>query len=193
MLRFHSLCAFALVANLAFGYAANAQDVDAGAFPLAVAGPTISPVIPEPVIPQSIPPELAADDLNLGWTLVRTIVVLGMVVFLAWLTLNVGLRKLLGIRPVVGTKLVTVLERVALDQKRSLFVVQVADEYLLLGGSDNSLNLISKLDSNVANRIPKPSNLPIQLSPFLKKMLGKKGDQSPAENSSVAPSSENHS
>ena len=57
--------------------------------------------------------------------------VLGIVVALAYLTLNVGLRKLLGIRTTGGARgLVEVLERVPLDQKRVLFVVRAGDELL---------------------------------------------------------------
>jgi flagellar protein FliO/FliZ len=130
-------------------------------------------VAAEPEIPSGVPPEFEG-EMNLGWTLLRTLLVLGIVVGLAWLTLNVGLRKLLGIRPVVGTRLVTVLERVTLDQKRSLFVVQVADEYLLLGGSDQSLGLITKLDAKAVAPLKASAPPPVQLSPLLKKLLAKK-------------------
>jgi flagellar protein FliO/FliZ len=138
------------------------------------------PLVAEPEIPKSEPPGLAGDtgveDLSLGWTLLRTMIVLGMVVALAWLTLNVGLRKLLGIRPVVGTSMVTVLERVPLDQRRSLFVVEAAGEVLLIGGSDNSLTLLSKLDRAEVDRIraARAAGQPVQLSPFLQKLLGRK-------------------
>jgi len=132
----------------------------------------------EPEIPRSEPPELAGgEELNLGWTLFRTMLVLAMVVGLAWLTLNVGLRKLLGIRPVVGTSMVTVLERVPLDQKRSLFVVEAAGEVLLVGGGDGSLSLISKLDRAEVDKLraaAASSRGPAQLSPFLQKLLGRK-------------------
>lgn len=144
----------------------------------------LKPVIPEPEIPKSEPPELAGEELNLGWTLVRTIIVLGMVIGLVYLSLNVGLRKLLGIKPVVGTSLVTVLERVSLDQKRSLFVVQAAGEVLLIGGSENSLTLISKLDAAEVDKLRAQPNAPapIQLSPFLQKLLGKKDAPPPPAN-----------
>jgi flagellar biogenesis protein FliO len=136
----------------------------------------------EPEIPKSEPPELAAEELNLGWTLVRTMVVLAMVIVLAWLTLSVGLRRLLGIRPVVGTSMVTVLERVTLDQKRSLFVVEAAGEVLLVGGGDGALSLISKLDRAEVERLRSESakSGPVQLSPFLKKLLGRKDAPPPA-------------
>ena len=150
----------------------------------ALVAPTMQPAAPvddgrrlaEPQIPISEPPELAADELNLGWTLARTMLVLAMVIGLAWLTLNVGLRRLLGIRPTVGTSMVTVLERVMLDQKRSLFVVEAAGEVLLVGGGDGALSLIAKLDRAEVDRLraESASGKPVQLSPFLKKLLGRK-------------------
>lgn len=135
----------------------------------------------EPEIPKSEPPELAAEEFSIGWTLFRTLVVLAMVVALAYLTLNVGLRKLLGIRSPVGTQMVTVLERVALDQKRSLFVVEAGGEVLLLGGGDSALTLITKLDRTELDRQRAAApDSPVQLSPFLRKLLGRKEAPSPA-------------
>ena len=135
----------------------------------------------EPEIPKSEPPELATEEFSLGWTLVRTMLVLAIVVALAYLTLNVGLRRLLGIRAPVGTSVVTVLERVALDQKRTLFVVEAGGEFLLIGGADSALTLITKLDRSEVNKLratTPPSAL--QLSPFLRKLLGRKeADSSP--------------
>lgn len=146
-----------------------------------VPGPApLDPRLIEPEIPRSEPPELAAEELNLGWTLLRTMVVLAMVVALAWLTLNVGLRRLLGIRSVVGTSLVTVLERVTLDQKRSLFVVEAGGEVLLIGGGDGALALITKLDRAEVDKARAASaSGSAQLSPFLQKLLGRKDSPPP--------------
>lgn len=169
----------ALILSLLVGVTAWAQSpslvapVDDGKPP---AAETIDGArLPEPEIPRSEPPELAAEDLNLGWTLARTMLVLAMVIALAWLTLNVGLRRLMGIRPTVGTNLVSVLERVTLDQKRSLFVVEAAGEILLVGGGDGSLSLISKLDRAEVDKLRAANpNQPVQLSPLLQKLLGRK-------------------
>lgn len=131
---------------------------------------------PEPEIPVSEPPDLLKDqaELDLGWSLVRTIVVLGIVVALAWLTLNVGLRRLMGIGPAAGRRgIVSVIERVPLDQKRTLYVVKAGDEVLLLGASDLSVNFLSKLDAKVVEEATKPAGQ-VTLSPFLQKLLGKK-------------------
>lgn len=149
---------------------------DAGAQVQAEAAPVARPNVAEPEIPISEPPELLKDqaDFDLGWSLVRTIVVLGVVVALAWVTLNVGLRKLMGIGPAAGRRgIISVLERVPLDQKRTLYVVKAGDEVLLLGASDLSVNFLSKLDAKAVEEAAKPAGQ-VTLSPFLQKLLGKK-------------------
>ena len=91
-----------------------------------------------------------------------------------WLTLNVGLRKLMGIGPAAGRRgIISVLERVPLDQKRTLYVVKAGDEVLLLGASDLSVNFLSKLDAKAVEEAAKPAGQ-VTLSPFLQKLLGKK-------------------
>lgn len=139
-----------------------------------------APSLDEPVIPPSVPPELAAEDLSLGWTLVRTMVVLVMVVVLAWLVLNVGLRKLMGIRPALGSSVVRVLERVTLDQKRALFVVEAAGEVLLIGGGEGALALIAKLDgAEIEKMKAQRASDAAQMSPFLQKLLGRRNANTP--------------
>jgi flagellar protein FliO/FliZ len=132
----------------------------------------------EPEVPRSEPPDLAAAELDLGWSLVRTLVVLGLVVAIAYLTLNVGLRKLLGLAPMGARKgLVSVIERVALDQKRALYVIKAGDELLLLGSADQTLSLITRLDAKhlegLASASPPNPTAPL-MSPFLQKLLGRK-------------------
>lgn len=138
---------------------------------------------PEPEVSHAEPPELAAPDLDLGWTLVRTMVVLGMVVALMYLTLNVGLRKLLGIRAAPTARIISVLDRVALDQKRSVYVVEAAGEVFLLGGSEASVTLLGKLDALEVARLKGTSSSatppPVRLSPLLQKLLGRKDDVPP--------------
>jgi flagellar biogenesis protein FliO len=160
--------------------AALAQDAGAPE-PSSVEAAAPSLLVPEPEIPKSEPPELAAEELNLGWALVRTIVVLGIVVALAYLSLNVGLRRLMGLGPAAGRKgLVTVIERVPLDQKRSLYVVKAGDEVLLLGSSELSLSFLTKLDPGVLQALDPASAGAPQMSPFLQKLLGRKDAPPPA-------------
>jgi flagellar biogenesis protein FliO len=152
------------------------------AAPPEVAAPTSGApaTVAEPEIPASeLPPGLVgAEDLDVGWALVRTIVVLGLVLALVYLTLNVGLRRLLGVKGATSAGLVTVLERVPLDQKRALFVIEAAGEVLLVGGAEGSLTLISKLDAAEVARLREAAGSPpVEVSPLLQKLLGRK--QSP--------------
>ncbi len=122
----------------------------------------------------------APEELNLGWTLIRTFVVLGFVIAAIYLTLNFGLRRLMGIAAVPrGQAVVQVVERIPLDQKRAMFVVKAAGEYLLIGGGDGSLQLIAKLDNAEVEKLrvqPAPS---VTVSPFLLKLLKRRDVPAP--------------
>ena len=124
------------------------------------------------------PPGLEEEPESLGWMLTRTLLLFGAVVASIYLTLNVGLRKLMGLQgvPAGRPSVVSVLERVPLDQRRTLFVLKAADEYLLVGGGESGLQLLSKLDTAAVERIRSerpPSNV-ISLSPFLQKLLARR-------------------
>src|SRR5437868_508679 len=107
--------------------------------------PTEAPPIPPPEVPDEI---AKGSDESVGYMLLRTIVVLGMVVMLAYVSLNWGLRRMLGLKvPALGSSVVSVIERVPLDQRRSVFLIKAGSEYLLVGGSEASLSLLSKLDT----------------------------------------------
>jgi flagellar biogenesis protein FliO len=128
---------------------------------------------------------------SLGWMLLRTVLVFGLVVLSIYLTLNVGLRRLMGLQgvPMGRPSVVSVVERVALDQRRTLFVLKAADEYLLVGGGEGGLQLLSKLDTESVERIRAerpPANV-VPLSPFLQKLLARR--EAASANSTPQPSS----
>ncbi len=140
-----------------------------------------SAAIPEPTaaavdalqVPRHDPAEPApSEELSLGWTLVRTVLVLGIVILSVYITLNFGLRRLLGIAAVPrGPGVVQVVERIPLDQKRAMFVVKAAGEYLLIGGGDGALQLIAKLDSAEVEKLHRQAPPSLTLSPLLQKLL----------------------
>lgn len=153
-----------------------------GAPSAAPATPRAEPKWEDPTLEQ--PAGAGEEQESLGWTLVRTLLVLGAVVASIYLTLNVGLRKLMGLQSVASGRqpLVSVVERLPLDPKRSLFVVKAADEYLLVGGGEAGLQLLSKLDPEAVSRIQeqRPQTKVVPLSPFLQKLLSRRsgGSQS---------------
>ena len=126
-----------------------------------------------------------AEPDSLGWTLLRTLLVLGAVLASIYLTLNVGLRRLMGLQAMSAGRqpLVSVVERLPLDQRRALFVVKAADEYLLVGGGEAGLQLLSKLDSEAVERIraQRPQTNVVPLSPFLQKLLSRRTSGSPSQ------------
>ncbi len=135
-------------------------------------------------IPELPPSQLPYEDAGLLWQLLKTLLVLGIVVVGIYLSLNFGLRKLMGIQGMPGrAAVVSVLERVPLDQKRALFLVKAAGEYLLVGGGEGGLSLLLRLDAEAVEKARREQVPAVTLSPFLKKLLQKKEDDSPPQSS----------
>ena len=79
----------------------------------------------------------------LGAALAQTLLALGAVCALAWWTLRWAARRGVGRGP---AGVIDVVDRVALDPRRSLVVVRVAGRALLLGAGDGPLTLLAELD-----------------------------------------------
>jgi len=86
---------------------------------------------------------------NAFWSLLRIIFALLCVVALIYLVLHRGLGKWL--QKSQGGKQILVKERVALDAKRSLYLVDVEGRRFLLGGSENSVSLIGEFPVERSN------------------------------------------
>jgi flagellar protein FliO/FliZ len=145
----------------------------------AASSPTAGSELPDPFATEAVPEE----PESMGWTLVRTLLLLAAVVASIYLTLNVGLRRLMGLQgvPMGRASVISVLERLPLDQRRTLFVLKAADEYLLVGGGEGGLQLLSKLDTAAVERIraERPQAPAIPLSPFLQKLLSRRTGSTP--------------
>jgi flagellar biogenesis protein FliO len=170
---------------LALGASEPQPSTAPAAAPAAVAAPAPAaveapkPVTPAPDIelPRSELPDALKDDAgeSMTWALFRTFVVLGLVIMIVWLSLNFGLRRLVGLKgPLGGASVVTVLERIPLDQKRALFVVKAAGEYLLLGSGEGNLGLVAKLDAAEVEKLMQRTEGGPALSPLLARLLSKK-------------------
>jgi flagellar biogenesis protein FliO len=147
-----------LIAALAAPGSAAAQ----AQLPSAPAPAAAPAAAPAPTPPVAAPPAAAKDPAKdpalygsmdepspvdgPGYLLFKTLVVLGLVVAVIYLTLNVGARKLLKLGP-QSNALVKVVDRVPLEPKKSLYVLQVGGEFLLVGASEQGLALVSKLDA----------------------------------------------
>lgn len=93
--------------------------------------------------------EAGEGDVTSLWpTFIRTVVVLGAVCLLAYLLLGKLMPKLLQIEPPTAhRRLLKVVDRLALDQKRSVLILQLGDEYFLVGAAEQNISLMSKLDA----------------------------------------------
>jgi flagellar biosynthetic protein FliO len=95
-----------------------------------------------------IGPEQFQSGRSVIWMFVQTILALGFVCLLAYLLLRVVLPRLnLG---TAGRSMVTVIDRTPLDQRRSLFVIEVTGRWLLIAVSEGGVQLISELDADKA-------------------------------------------
>lgn len=80
-----------------------------------------------------------------GIALLQTLLALAAVCVLAWVVLRWGARRGFGTGALGGR--VRVLERIALDPRRTLYVVKIGERVLLLGAGDGgSPTLIAEID-----------------------------------------------
>jgi flagellar biogenesis protein FliO len=70
---------------------------------------------------------------------------LGFIVALIFVTLNYGLKRVFHVDPSMPV-VVRVHERVPLEPKKAVYVVEVGDEYLLLGVGEKEISFLTRLD-----------------------------------------------
>jgi flagellar protein FliO/FliZ len=86
--------------------------------------------------------------MNFVTMLVETMLALGLVCGLAYLVFHFALPRLNTARS--GNSMVRVVDRVGLDPRKSLYVVEVAGRWLLIGASEAGVHLVSELDAKTA-------------------------------------------
>lgn len=86
--------------------------------------------------------------MNYFTMLLETLLALGLVCGLAYLVFRLALPRLSAARS--ANSMVRVVDRVGLDQRKSLYVVEVAGRWLLIGASEAGLHLVSELDAQSA-------------------------------------------
>lgn len=95
-----------------------------------------------------INPEQFQSGRNVIWMFFQTILALGFVCLLAYVALRVVLPRLN--LATAGKSMVNVVDRTPLDQRRSLFVIEVTGRWLLIAVSEGGVQLISELDPDKA-------------------------------------------
>lgn len=87
------------------------------------------------------------EDLDLGASLVQMTLSMGAVALLAYLLLGKLLPRLMRVKPATEAgRLLTVVDRMPIDQRRSLMIVRMGERYLLLGVADQNIGLLSQLE-----------------------------------------------
>ena len=89
-------------------------------------------------------------SLSFLWMLVQTILALLLVCGLAYLIFRVLLPRLTG--NFSSNNMVRVVDRVGLEARKNLYVVEVTGRWLLISVSENGAQLISELDAGDAAR-----------------------------------------
>jgi flagellar protein FliO/FliZ len=102
-------------------------------------------------------PTTGANELqeapSMAGAVLQMIFVLGAVCLLAYLLLGKVMPRLLRM-PMPGqrSRLMRVVERLPVDQRRSILLVAVGEEYFLVGASEGGLHLISRMDAERIRR-----------------------------------------
>lgn len=85
-------------------------------------------------------------ELDFGMMVLRMLIFLGIVLVLIYVVLKKGLPLLVN-PSAYGSRAVKVIERIPVDQKRSLLVVEVQDKIYLLGSAEGQVNVLMELDA----------------------------------------------
>jgi len=82
----------------------------------------------------------------------RMVLVLALVLVLAYFSLRLGLPKLYPGSP-SGTRLMTVVERLALAPKSWLYIVKVGEEFLLIGVDGGEITYLKELPEELGEKV----------------------------------------
>lgn len=106
---------------------------------------------PPPLEPVEVPPAFDTQDAGgFLWSFVRSMLMLGAVLALIYLVLHKGLGHLVQ-RTQMGRRM-RLVERIALDQRRALYLVEVDGKEVLLAGSDGGVSQV-----HLGSPAPKPA------------------------------------
>lgn len=86
------------------------------------------------------------DDINFGALFLRMLIFLGLTILLIVFLLKKVLPLLVPGTQRLSTKTIRVLERVPIDQRKSLLIVEVQEKTYLLGSAEGQINVLMELD-----------------------------------------------
>lgn len=114
------------------------------------------------------PPE----EIDFGMLLLRTFFFLALVCLLIYFLLRKVLPRIVQL-PGLRNRTVKIIERLPLDQKKSLVVVEIQDKAFLLGCSENSINILMELDREKIEVKPPVPPGAVNFDSVLKKISGR--------------------
>ncbi len=97
----------------------------------------------------SDPGPVDTDFGPMGAALVRMVIALGAVCLLAYLVLGKALPKLMRVEPPTAPqRILRIVDRLALDQRRSVMVLKMGEQHFLVGATEHGIQLLSRLDAD---------------------------------------------
>lgn len=117
-------------------------------------------------------------DLNFGLLALRMFFFLGIVLILIYFVLRKVVPFLMR-APVFRNRTIRIVERVPVDQKRSLLVVEIQEKFYLLGSAEGQINVLMELDPEKMNVQPVPGNKSKSFDDVIKKTFFKPKLQEP--------------
>ena len=85
------------------------------------------------------------EEINFGMLFLRMVIFLALVLLLIYILLRKVLPMIMR-APGYANRTIRILERVPLDPKRSLLVVEVQDKVYLIGAAEGQINVMMELD-----------------------------------------------
>jgi flagellar biosynthetic protein FliO len=113
------------------------------------------------------------EEINFGALMLRMIIFLGLTLVIIFFVLK---RVLPAVMPAARykTKNIHILERVPLDQRKSLIIAEIQERIYLLGCSDGQINILTELDrEKLQAQVDPSSSKSVTFSEILKRTLSK--------------------
>lgn len=103
--------------------------------------------------PTNVVPTQASDGPTLMSAFLKMVFALGGIVFLAYVLLGKVLPKVMKIEPPAAQRrIMTVVDRMPIDQRRSIMILRIGASHYLVGASEQTISLLSKLDDDEIER-----------------------------------------
>jgi flagellar biosynthetic protein FliO len=118
----------------------------------------------DPTQPGTVPLPLLGDSWSLFFMLLKTCFMLLLVVALLYGTLRF-LPRVMGMP--IENQLMKVVGRYSLEPQKSLYIVEVAGKHLLLGVTQERIELISELETNIIQTTLEAATLARETKPSL--------------------------